>query len=113
MNTIWKQKCVEHFPKSIPENAKNIQFNQEQNEWFGSEAIILKFNIDKEYINKELKKYNFKYKENTDSYISKKYNSHKPDAMMTDGNRIKTEGFTLYIIDDRESEKPRWIIRNH
>ena len=111
IKTIWKQDCVKHFPDEIPENAKNIEFNKENDNFFGSEAIALKFDIDREYINKELKKYKFNYKENFDNDNNQyRYNSHRPDAMMTDNGRIKTEGFIFYIINDKESDK---IMQNH
>lgn len=106
LNTVWAQKCIEHFPKQIPENAKNVEFYKTNNNWFGSEAVTLKFEIDKKYIDKELKKYKFQYVENPDKLDMNEYNSHRPDAMMTDNNRIKTENFIFYIINDRESEIP-------
>ena len=102
INSIKAQKCIEHFPKTIPDEAHNIQFNKENNSWFGSEAITLKFDINKKYIENELKKYKFNYKENINGK-----NLHKIDAMMTDNGRIKPEGFTLYVINDRESEAPK------
>lgn len=110
IKTIKKQDCVKHFPKEIPENAKNVEFNKENNNFFGSEAIALKFDINENYIDKELKKYKFKYIENFNNDNQSGYNSHNPDAMMTDGGRIKTEGFIFYIINDKESDK---IMQNY
>lgn len=51
------QKCIKHFPKEIPLNAKNIKFSQHKSYWWGSEDIFLKFETNKEYMENEIKKY--------------------------------------------------------
>ena len=84
-----------HFPKQIPNEAKNVQLHSSTNYFFGSQEIVLKFDTDKQHIEKELKKYKFKSKENTNHY-----------AFSTmGGEKIKIEDFTLFVIDGNLS---RW-----
>ena len=99
LNQISHQERIQHFPKKIPNNASNIEFNQETCIWFGSEAILLKFNINSNYIENELKKYNY-------ISIEKGTQKHPIDEILTNNNRIKIDSnnVTLYIINDRENE---------
>lgn len=64
---------------------------------FGSEYITLKFNIDKSYIENELRKYKF--------IKIKKITPFNSPA--TDNYRINLDGFTLYIINDKDTENPK------
>ena len=51
---------VKHFPNHIPQNAKNIVMDASIFSFFGSLDVFLKFDIDKTYIENELKQYKFK-----------------------------------------------------
>jgi len=78
-----------HFPKQIPNEAKNVQLYSEIFNFFGSQVIVLKFDIDEQYIQNELKRYKFKSKESTNHY-----------AFSTmGGEKIKIKDFTLFVID--------------
>lgn len=99
IKSINNQERVSHFPVKIPEEAYNIKLSKCANSWFGSEAILVKFNINQTYINNELTKNKFISVEEPDSY------KHRfDDAMLTDNGRIDIEGFTFYVINDREHE---------
>ncbi len=104
-----KQICIQHFPKKIPKNAKNIQFLRRYNNWFGSEEIYLKFDIDKNYIENELKKYKFNYKEGVEADNAEPTLFRHHDNILVEMGipYKKREGFTFYIIHDYESETPR------
>lgn len=51
------KKCIKHFPNNIPNNAKNIEFFQQQSYWWGSENIFLKFETNDKYLENEIQKY--------------------------------------------------------
>ena len=103
LNSIHAPICIKHFPQEIPKNAKNIKMKKSENAWFGSEEILLKFDIDKKYIEDELKKYKFSYIENAKQtkHAFAQYILNKADIP-----RDKETNFTFYIINDRESETP-------
>ena len=72
---------TKHFPQIIPPESKNIKAYKSPDSFFGSERIILSFEIDKEYIENELEKYKFivikgpyltdnEYKDNTERYYA-------------------------------------------
>ncbi len=56
---IVKQEKIKHFPKTIPHNAKNVELYGFSNMPYAGEAIMLSFFIDKEYVESELKKYDY------------------------------------------------------
>ena len=56
--------AVEHFPKQIPENAKNISMVKNPGGLLGDSDLYLKFDADNEYIQKE--KNNLKAKQSLD-----------------------------------------------
>ena len=94
-------KCIKHFPKEIPSDAKNAYFYMYTNNWFGSEGIFLVFDADKNYIEQEIKKYKYKYivQPHTDDYnpaFKNKRNSmkiqHNNDFEMNESD------FTFYAI---------------
>lgn len=99
LKSINNQERVFHFPAKIPEEAYNIKLSKCANSWFGSEAILVKFNVNTDYINKELTKNVFISIEEPGSYMH-----NFDDAMLTDNGRIDIEGFTFYVINDREHE---------
>ena len=87
--TNFPKERIAHFPKHIPQNARNVQLHSGTHYFFGSQEIVLKFDTDKQYIQNELEKYKFKSKEDTNHY-----------AFSTmGGGRIKIEDFTLFVID--------------
>lgn len=100
VKTIYSPSRIKHFPKIIPTEAKNVEFNKLNNSWFGSEAILVKFEIDKQYIDTEIKKYKYISVEKPENYI------HIFDAMMTDNSRINIDDFTFFIINDKRNEHP-------
>lgn len=56
---IHAQYRIGHFPSAIPNKATNVVFHKSNGAFYKSEYIILKFNIDKKYIEDELKKHKF------------------------------------------------------
>lgn len=79
-NSINAQSRIQHFPDNIPENAKHIRFHKDSNSWFGGEQMILEFDIDKQYIENELKKYKFIL---VDKNIEKKENEYSLNILNT------------------------------
>ena len=84
---------VEHFPKKIPAEASNIVFFAKTYTIFGNQFLYLKFDIDKKYIENELKKHSYLRTWEYDS--SKKYYY----------NGINFSDFTFYDIGDSTQEK--------
>ena len=99
LSTIGWQERIAHFPQQLPNNALNVEIFKDSQSVFGSEAITLKFTIDSEYIENELKKYKYVDIKNYSSY-----NSEQP-FIESDNGRIKIDGCKLYVINDREHEK--------
>lgn len=81
---------IVHFPKCIPQKAKNIQIYSDAITFQGSQVFVLKFDIDKTYIKNELTKYKFKYKETPNHYAF---------WAITNNHKINTDGFIFYVID--------------
>lgn len=96
LSTITPRGVTAHFPKKIPENAKNVQMRGSTLSFFGSQTMILKFDADKTYIENELKKHKFKSKENGD---------HTVFGALTANGEINLDDFTFYVID---GELERW-----
>lgn len=96
INEITDNYRVAHFPRSIPEKAHNTELYQESGDFFGSEYITLKFNIDKKYIEQELKKYKF--------IKIVPFGQGGTYFIATDNGRIKLDNFTFYIINDKDNE---------
>ena len=93
LSSISWQEGVQHFPKNIPLNAKNIIFYKSTQPIFGSEEMTLKFTIDKTYIDNELKKHKYIHTEepgSEDFYHKDLYN--------------KYDNFTLYVIDNSKND---------
>ena len=84
-----------HFPREIPKGAKNVKLKAGVAYWSG-EDLYLKFDTNKEYIDKELKKYNFikicDYSKCRDGSINW-HNYYDNDIVTTD--------FTFYVLGDR------------
>lgn len=99
LNSINFKGRVEHFPLMLPKEASDIELSKCANSWFGSEAILVKFTIDREYIDKELEKHKYISVEKPGQYKHK-----NDDAMLTNNSRIDLDGFTFYVISDRDAE---------
>lgn len=99
-NTVsqMRQGRVGHFPRKVPMEATNVAMKLDCTSFFGSECLYLKFNTDKEYIDSELKKHNYiniiRYKD----LKSGTYSFYFDDVDLND--------YTLYVINDRDHEKP-------
>ncbi len=77
-----------HFPDRIPINATNVELYK--GNWFhGDVEEYLKFNIDNEYINEELQKYQYSTIVTGDKYIG-----HPPHG------RMKNKDDVYYILED-------------
>ncbi len=105
--SINEQYRIEHFPAQIPSEAKNIHFYKHCNSWFGSERMLLEFDINKEYIDKELKKYIFIKKDKLpkDQDYFSDYEYHKYGYMLPNSN-FDIKNFTFYVINNRDNENP-------
>ena len=97
---VHSKSRIQHFPKELPNDAINIQLNFDENNWFGSEEIIVKFKIDKNYINNELNNYKFISVEKPNEYV------HDFNILSTYNNPISIENFTFYVINDKSHEHP-------
>lgn len=108
-NSIDAQYRVYHFPKAIPENAKNIRLYKTNNSWFGSEEMILEFDIDKQYIENELKTYKFisidKDIRETPNEYNFKYNEYR--HIIGYGSNLNVNDFIFYVINNRDNENPK------
>ena len=83
-----KTSRTEHFPDKIPINATNVELYQ--GVWLhGDVEIYLKFNIDDEYINNELKNHQYTAITTGDKYIG-----HEPH------DRMKNKDDVYYILGD-------------
>ena len=83
----FPEERVAHFPKHIPEDATNIEMDADLFSFFGSQGFIIKFDTNENYINNELKKYQFKSKETPYHYV-----------FGTLSNNIDISDFTFYVI---------------
>ena len=84
---------VAHFPQKIPAEASNIVFFAKTYTIFGNQFLYLKFDIDKKYIENELKKHSFLKTWEYDS--SQKYYY----------NGINFSDFTFYDVGDSTQGK--------
>ncbi len=53
------KECIQHFPKHVPWQARQVIFHKDKHPLFGSVEVRLSFNAKKKYIDKELAKYQF------------------------------------------------------
>lgn len=88
-----------HFPHKIPNEAKNAELKASTYSFFGSEDLYLKFDTNKEYIDKELKKYNFIKICNHDKCSDGSDNNYRYYS-----GDIDIKDFTFYVINDKEHE---------
>lgn len=99
LKAIHFQERIAHFPKVIPTEAEDVELYQSSNNWFGSENLMIKFSIDKKYIDNELKKYKF-------ISIENRQNSKYNPARIFYSGEININDFTFYVINDKNNEIP-------
>lgn len=104
LNSICYQEYIQHFPKQIPDQAADILLSKTSCIFRGREEIILRFKIDKNYINKELSNHSYKYVEPPDN---RNYRHNSFDFS------LNMDKFTLYIINDYLSQKKERIGSYH
>ena len=96
VDTIWHTNCILHFPKSIPENAKNVRMHKCAGPIFGSEEMFLAFEADKEYIDSEIKKFKFIKTEGP-------FSNKVARSVIFSNLSIDEEGFKFYVIGDNST----------
>ena len=96
---IVAQDKIKHFPKEIPANATEILMYGYQNTDFYGEVFLLSFKTDREFIEKELKKYDFWNKNDKIGTKQKIYHMYK----ITDD--FNPEDYTYFLIKDLNSER--------
>lgn len=96
-NSIGCQKCIKHFPKTIPNNAQDIIFYKYSSPWWGSEGIFLKFKIDKKYIENEIKRKNI-FSRIIDNKAEDFYFSPRGNIEFGNKKFLDILNYTFYII---------------
>ena len=86
----YPEEKIAHFPPHIPKDAKNIEMDADMWSFQGGQGLIIKFDTNKNYIEKELKKHKFKSQESPQHYVF---------STLTDNGRIKIDDFTFFVID--------------
>ncbi len=94
---LMRQEKITFLPKTIPNGASDIQLYSYYDN-VERECLLLKFKINKEYIENELKKHEFL---NADTPIGTKQDIY---FIPSDDGRISSDGFTFYVIKDKENE---------
>lgn len=97
LKEIIRQEKIYFFPKKIPSDATEIQIFAYYDD-VERECIVLKFKINKEYIESELKKHEFL---NANEALGTKQNIYN---IPTDDGRISIKDFTFYVLKDKENE---------
>jgi len=101
-NQILCKRCISHFPKSIPNNAKDIVFYQYASYFWGSEGIFLKFKTNSDYIQKEIK--NYKYSNIEGPYDKEeKHSCCLKNSIHFKNNFLDIKGYKFYIIKNRKA----------
>ena len=96
---ITRQDKITHFPKVIPPNVMNVELFGYSSMPFSGEAIMLSFNTDKEYIDNELKKYDFINKNDKLGQEQKLYHVYKMNE------NFNEKDYTYYVINDKENRQ--------
>lgn len=94
---LIRQEKLTFLPKTIPEGATDVQLYSRYDK-VEREFLLLKFKVNKEYIENELKKHEFL---NADTLIGAKQDIY---FIPNDNGRISSDGFTFYVIKDKENE---------
>lgn len=90
---IEKQDEIRHFPAQIPQNATEAAMYGYTDMPYSGEMLILEFKIDRPYIEKELKKYDFWNKNDKIGTKRKIYHMPKPRE------DFNADDYTYYVID--------------
>ena len=97
-NNIKRTEKITHFPKSIPTSAKNIEVYEYSKKPDNGEVLMLKFKIDKDYINQELKKHEFL---NASTKLGTKQEIYNIPQMT---KKFNPENYTYYVLKDDENK---------
>lgn len=97
ISKLMRQEKIKFLPKKIPAEASEVQFYSYSDPIEG-ERVLLKFKINKDYIQKELNTHEFL---NADTPIGAKQDIY---FIPNEHAKISVEGFTWYVIKDKENE---------
>ena len=90
------KECIQHFPKHVPLVAKKVKFHKSKHPFFGSIDILLSFEADKQYVDKELARYKFvKFEGPFDDFQQYDYSV---EHLVTCREDIPIQGTKNYII---------------
>lgn len=101
----YKYESVAFFPEKIPDNAQNISLLRTPAGFLGDSTFFIKFDINKEYIQKELQKYQEQGKTviiNEFSQISENKNYDEKKAAVVLDTILKNEnsGYKVKILNN-------------
>ena len=96
---IEKQDKLSHFPNNIPTEAKDIELFGFNSMPYGGEALMLSFSANKEYINNELKKYDFVNKNDKIGKEQKLYHVYKMN------DKFNEKDYTYFVIKNADNEQ--------
>ena len=105
--TISCSKCIKHFPKTIPENVKNIEFYKYSN-WFGAEGIFLEFDVGTDYIENNIKQHKCNYL-SLPNDLGQNRKLHTNDVVEFKGGFIDTKDYTFCILNPLKTHKKRFV----
>ena len=96
-------EAIEHFPNQIPQEARNISMRRSPSSFTGDSEFYLKFDISKDYIEQENKKYKNKGEEfffkNDDFYTSKNYDYNEAGSILHSITNDSTKGWMIRILE--------------
>jgi len=100
----YSEEAVSHFPKQIPENAENIRMRRSPDSFTGDSEFYLKFNIPKDYIEKEQEKYKNKGEIilfNKDDYFTSRVYNHETQSAIILNNIIDEDikNWTMFLLE--------------
>lgn len=96
---IEKQDKIRHFPAQIPKDATEVAIYGRTSLPYNGETFLLEFKIDRPYIEKELKKYDFWNKKDKIGTKRKIYYMPKPRK------DFNTDDYTYYVLKEPENER--------
>ena len=105
--SISCSKCIKHFPEVIPETARNVEFYKYIN-WFGAEGIFLGYDIDKDYIEKNVSKQNCKYYSLPNDNLRSR-EMHTMGVIEFDDGFINTDDYTFCVLNPLKTRKTSFI----
>lgn len=92
-NMVKAKEKIKHFPKSIPEIAKNEKIYFYTSD-YGGEIFLLEFQADKTFLERELQR---------NKFINLNSSKNEKIYHFYEGNGIKPDGYIFYVIDDEEN----------